>query len=473
MRQKFLSFLIAPLLLFPSLAGAQASGATLREQISSHRLTALAFVDPATQSTAERATWRRISEGHRRDGLRIIAVVSPGPDGSCALLGWSPAQKICDEGGALRARFKLSSVPAAFLWSWKGALLVNEGGVADVERNVKVWLRDAPRVAIEQVDPRGAIPEDELRSLIALALQQAGLVTLVANQAEREAAHQAQRASMSPSADPLRASRIGVDQRENAQLYAQIVSGRLLLKLLNVDTKTYEAQGQAPWNRAAPLKTAQAAVQGLLSQLRTTERPERAMSLVVTQPASRAPTAAKPPEDVAPPAAWGLHGSVGAVLSQRTRLVNSVGGFGGGVAGHLEYGKRSPSYGFGLGADLGLYFYGQGVVEAPLRIGVRGYVWRLFVGVNAGMNIVDTEDDGFGSDDEMDEKITSFKHVVLAAPLGYSWGHWEVYLNLELQFHKSGGQTKEREAAEAAGLSIEEPSPLRARSVQLFAGWRF
>ncbi len=94
--------------------------------------------------------WAALKDKYRKQGLLVVGVNTLDPQGGCRGIGWSPDDTVCDLEGRVADSFRLNGqLPAAFLWSWQGNLLVQKGHVAEVEREVERYLRDAPRVAME------------------------------------------------------------------------------------------------------------------------------------------------------------------------------------------------------------------------------------------------------------------------------------------------------------------------------------
>ncbi|CAN0593924.1 unnamed protein product, partial [Laminaria digitata] len=60
--------------------------------------------------------------------------------GSCTNPGWNPDDIICDDDGFLADRFGANSLPAAYLWSWQGDLLVKKGHVGAVQEKIASWM---------------------------------------------------------------------------------------------------------------------------------------------------------------------------------------------------------------------------------------------------------------------------------------------------------------------------------------------
>ena len=94
--------------------------------------------------------WAALKDKYRKQGLRVVVVNTLDPEGGCRGIGWAPDETVCDLEGRIGDSFRLNGqMPAAFLWSWQGNLLVHKGHVAEVEVAIQKDLQDAPRLAIE------------------------------------------------------------------------------------------------------------------------------------------------------------------------------------------------------------------------------------------------------------------------------------------------------------------------------------
>ncbi len=148
--------------------------------------------------------WKALHEQYRDRGLRLIVVATQDPEGQCLNPGWNPDDVVCDTDGRIaRALSVGQSLPAAFLWSWQGNLLVRRGHVDEVEAAVRRYLAAAPRVEIEATDGRGR-PAADLAGLLRAEVARSGKLAVVATEAERKALAEVRRRSHALSADQTR-----------------------------------------------------------------------------------------------------------------------------------------------------------------------------------------------------------------------------------------------------------------------------
>ena len=100
--------------------------------------------------------WKALHEKYRDQGLRLVVVSVQDPNGACARPGWNPDDAICDTEGWLAEAWGVGdSLPAAFLWSWRGPLLERAGRR---ERSWPVLLCQSVRPSI-----RGSAPQSPAR----------------------------------------------------------------------------------------------------------------------------------------------------------------------------------------------------------------------------------------------------------------------------------------------------------------------
>ena len=218
--------------------------------------------------------WQKLHERYRAAGLRLLVVSVQDPDATiCARLSWRPEEAFCDLDGGIADRFRVQALPAAFLWTWQGKLLVQRGHVQEVEKAVETWLANAPRVLVEAFDASAGAdhPDAGLRQLLEVQLGDRGKVTVVANEAEREQLRVLQRRSHSATRAENQSCKLGAEMAENSRLVArQIRVGnamQLALTLQNLDTGCQLAQAVVPWTPRNPERAVADAVDRLLASL--------------------------------------------------------------------------------------------------------------------------------------------------------------------------------------------------------------
>ena len=170
--------------------------------------------------------WQALHEKYRDKGLRLI-VVAVQDDGRCTNPGWSPDRMVCDEDGRISDAFRVGqNLPAAFLWSWRGNLLVQRGHVADVERAVETELAAVPRVTLG-VAAAGAdgAQLSKINDLLRSELRKTGKLEVVASVHERELLDRIRRESQKAGYAESSQCRIGEELAANSLLKASLQQG--------------------------------------------------------------------------------------------------------------------------------------------------------------------------------------------------------------------------------------------------------
>ncbi len=192
--------------------------------------------------------WAALKEKYRKQGLRVIVVNTLDPQGGCRGIGWSPDETVCDLEGRVADSFRLNGqLPAAFLWSWQGNLLVQKGHVAEVEREVERYLLEAPRVAVEAGAGVGPAEIAALRERLAVD----GKLTVVAGDAERTLLAKALRKQQAPGYDENLQCALGREVPPNAVLkVSRVAQGKaayLNLALLDLESGCQTQVVSVPW----------------------------------------------------------------------------------------------------------------------------------------------------------------------------------------------------------------------------------
>jgi outer membrane protein OmpA-like peptidoglycan-associated protein/thiol-disulfide isomerase/thioredoxin len=218
--------------------------------------------------------WRALHEKHRDDGLRLVVVATRDPEGGCTNPGWNPDSVVCDDDGRLADRFGATTLPAAFLWSWQGNLLVRRGHAEDVERRVVDWMRASPRIAVgvKQVAQGSGIRDVELLDLVRSRVREDDKVVVLATEEERRRLLEIKKQSYGASYDDARQCELGVELSANSVLDVAITGAdrkRLQLNLLSAELGCLVASSVVDWQpRKAGVSVAEA-VGKLFEQLRT------------------------------------------------------------------------------------------------------------------------------------------------------------------------------------------------------------
>ena len=257
--------------------------------------------------------WKALHDKYRNQGLRLIVVSVRDPKGACASPGWNPDDVVCDADGRLSESWGVGDeLPAAFLWSWRGPLLVRKGHVNDVKRLVEEELGRLPRVTLDEGMDRG------VRDLLRTELARTGKVDVVAGADEEEAIAAIRSTSHEIQFSDRSACRLGERLAANSLLKASFMQAgtgkRLMVQLFSAETGCLSASAGVFWNEQRPEISAAEAVTELVNNLRVTaEMPGKARTAQVKEREIR-----DQEED------WQLEGVSGVVLAFETDPVGAA-----------------------------------------------------------------------------------------------------------------------------------------------------
>ena len=211
--------------------------------------------------------WKALHEKYRDLGLRLVVVSVQDPDGACVNPGWNPDDVICDTEGHLSEAWGVGDkLPAAFLWSWRGPLLVRKGHVAEVNRAVEDELGSLPRVTLDPEMDSG------LRALLRAELARTGKVLVVASAEEESALAEIRERSRDLQFSEKSACKLGQRLAANSLLKTSFVKAgggkKLLVQLFSAETGCLNASAGVFWNDTRPDLSAAEAVAELTNELR-------------------------------------------------------------------------------------------------------------------------------------------------------------------------------------------------------------
>ena len=218
--------------------------------------------------------WKALHEKYRKQGLRLVVVAVQDPKAGCINPGWSPDEIVCDDDGALAARFGAERLPAAFLWSWQGQILSHHEHVEDVEKAVARYLAGAPRLDLEigEVSPSARVKPAALEALLRAKLAETHKVELVATPAERAKLRELLRRSLAASTDEGQQCELGREISANSLLTARVMDSgrrpRLSLQLQAAERGCVEAATMVDWDPDQPGVSVAEAVAEILGKLR-------------------------------------------------------------------------------------------------------------------------------------------------------------------------------------------------------------
>ncbi len=193
--------------------------------------------------------WKALKEKYSKQGLRVVVVNTLDPNAGCRSIGWVPDESVCDLEGTVSENFQLKGqLPAAFLWSWQGNLLVKAGHIDEVEKAVEQYLGAAPRVSLEVGE--GVPPA--VAAAVKEALLDGGKVQVLAGDEERRAIDAAKRKSQESRYDEKYACEVGKELPPNSLLkiskVAQGKSAYLNVGLYDLAGGCQVAQASTSWD---------------------------------------------------------------------------------------------------------------------------------------------------------------------------------------------------------------------------------
>jgi thiol-disulfide isomerase/thioredoxin len=210
--------------------------------------------------------WKSLHEKYRAQGLRLVVVSTLDPEGQCVNPGWMPDETICDSEGKIAEAFGLGGrLPAAFVWSWQGNLLVSHGHVDEAARAIEAYLQKSPRLML---DPAGA--DAGLRDLVREQLLARGKITVLAGQAEAAELDTMKQRSFDARFDDRLQCELGQELSANSLLKVSLSrdkAARLTLLLFSAESGCLLAAGSAPYRPDSARAAVAEAVDGLLARL--------------------------------------------------------------------------------------------------------------------------------------------------------------------------------------------------------------
>lgn len=237
--------------------------------------------------------WKALHEKYREQGLRLIVISTRDPGGSCVNPGWNPDDIICDEEGTLADSMGASALPAAFLWSWQGRLLVRRGHVQEVEAEIERYLKQSPRVDVQG--------PDNVRELIRERLRDEDKLEVVATKAEQAALDKIKAESFGARYNDQMQCQIGMELSANSMIQARITGSanrqQLALLLLSAEKGCLIASASVPFSAGKPKVSVAEAVTALLAKIRTTpDKPSAAPVVAKVEPVKVEPPAKVEPK---------------------------------------------------------------------------------------------------------------------------------------------------------------------------------
>ncbi len=211
--------------------------------------------------------WKALHEKYRAQGLRLLVVSTLDPEGQCVNPGWMPDETVCDAEGKIAEAFGLGGkLPAAFVWSWQGNLLVSHGHVDEAERAIESYLQKSPRLVLDSSSGAAG-----LRDLVREQLLSRGKLVLLAGEAESAELEKVKKRSFEARFDDRLQCELGQELSANSLLKVSLSKekpARLALMLFSAESGCLLAAGSAPYLAESARAAVAEAADKLLSRLK-------------------------------------------------------------------------------------------------------------------------------------------------------------------------------------------------------------
>lgn len=208
--------------------------------------------------------WKKLHEQYRSKGLRLVVVATQDPKGGCVNPGWNPDETVCDDDGSLAKRFGTGeTLPAAYLWSWDGRLLVRRGHIDAVAAAVEAEAARTPRVEVEV--EKGS---PELLTYVRDELGRQDKVVVLADEAERKRLRQKLKESYDATRSEKTQCELGKELSANTLLRVSLTGKNLALQLLSVEEGCLVASAVVPWQPGKPKSAVSEGAEELIGKLR-------------------------------------------------------------------------------------------------------------------------------------------------------------------------------------------------------------
>ena len=216
--------------------------------------------------------WEAFRKKYAPLGLKLVVVnlsESPGAGKRCTRLPWNPDESICDP--ELGEKLGVTDLPEAFVWSWQGNMLVDRGKhVDEIERVIRRYLDDNPRVAVVATNPQGE-HDRELQRMVEAKLDEAGKLSIVADAKTRTRLSKVRKESHGADRRDEQRSRLGGEISANSLLMAERFKGSLSLTLNDANTGCQLATTHVDWTKKRAQRAVNKAVYKLMASIKRRE----------------------------------------------------------------------------------------------------------------------------------------------------------------------------------------------------------
>ena len=183
----------------------------------------------------EQPDWQRIKAMFANRGVRLIVIRYKDADGRMKTYDW-PDKEFWDDNGRIGDAFAVGdALPAAFLWSWQGHLLVKKGKATDVAKSIQRFLGRSPRVLVEAKRGAAGPADNMLRALVENELTRLGKFDIVVNEGDRGRMAALRKASHGLKRSEAHRCKIGAEMSANSLVTATLMGEQLLLTLKDIE----------------------------------------------------------------------------------------------------------------------------------------------------------------------------------------------------------------------------------------------
>ncbi len=268
MKGTLLSALALTLIAFPSQAGDLDIEAWLDEPGT--KLVAVEFYADWCKPCLESAPrWEALRKKYAAQGLKLVVVnlsEKDERDGACSRLPWNPDESLCNP--EIGERLGVTKLPEAFVWSWQGNLLVDRGQhVEKIERVIRQYLDDNPRIQVSATDARGRV-DRALQRKVEAALTLTGKLTVVPDKEMKKRLAEVRKSSHQAGKRDDQRCELGAEVSANSLLSVERFDGSLSLSLADAATGCLRVNTSVSWDGEVTEQIVQKATYRLMEKLK-------------------------------------------------------------------------------------------------------------------------------------------------------------------------------------------------------------
>jgi thiol-disulfide isomerase/thioredoxin len=224
--------------------------------------------------------WNALRKRFGPQGLRIVGVNTREEDPSAACQKAFPLsadKTICDVANAAAETLGVTdSLPASFVWSWRGDLLAFNASFDEATLAIRHYLSTHPRLHLQAGDgsppSKETMPLEVIKDLITQELVTDGRFAIVSDDGQRSEHARLRKKSHAPGSSDAHRCQLDAVVEANSVLDVRLVSAggarhMLKLELSGAERSCVIASIMQPYDHENPARTARVAVANLFSQL--------------------------------------------------------------------------------------------------------------------------------------------------------------------------------------------------------------